>query len=178
MNIRDVCTVAGIAAAGLVIGSACTPATDWDVAPDVSASATNISAEVDIDLTRMSQTARFTCEYRLNANPAEFEGKTLRIFGSLVTRVDEEDGKRYFGCSMDTPGGCSCCSTGFVLEFVPSDSEGWAAKWQSIDSPITVSGRLEMVEAGDSILRQSVVRIPRLVDADVSTSEKAQILSR
>lgn len=178
MNAVDVFKVGGIAAVGIAIISACTPATDGDVVSGGLVAATNSPAQVDFDFTRMSQTARFTCEYRLIANPAEFEGRMLRMSGTLVTRVDEEDGKRYFGCSMDNPGGCSCCSTGFVLEFVPSDSEGWAAKWQSIDSPITVSGRLEMVEAGYSILRQSVVRIPRLVDADVSTSENAQILSR
>ncbi len=142
------------------------------------APATNTAVAVDLDFTRMNPTMQMAYVYRLAANPKEFEGKALRISGTYLTRVDESDGKRYFGCSMDNPGGCSCCSTGFVLEFVPSDSEGWAAKWQSIDSPITVSGRLEMVEAGDSILRQSVVRIPRLVDADVSTSENAQILSR
>lgn len=174
MNIRDVCRIAGIAAAGLVIGSACTRETDWDIAPGVSASATNSSAEVDIDLTRMSQTARLTCEYRLNANPAEFEGKTFRISGSLVTRVDEEDGRRHFGCRMDDAGGCACCSMGFVLEFDPSDSEAWATNWPSIDSPITVSGRLEMNETGDNMQRQPIVKMPRLVDATVSTSDVAR----
>lgn len=178
MNIRDVCRVVGSIVAGLAIGSACTPATGGGIATDVSAASTNSSADVDIDLTRMSQTARFSCEYRLNANPSEFEGKTLRISGSLVTRVDEDDGRRHFGCRMDDAGGCACCSMGVVLEFVPSDSEAWATSWPSIDSLITVSGRLEMVQIGDNALRQPVVRIPRLVDADVSTSENAQILSR
>lgn len=171
MNIRDVCTVAGIAAAGLVIGSACTRETDWDIAPGISASATNSSAEVDIDLMRMSQTARFTCAYRLNANPAEFEGKTFRISGSFVTRVDEEDGRRHFGCRMDDAGGCACCSMGFVLEFDPSDSEAWATNWPSIDTPITMSGRLEMIETGDNMQRQPIVKMPRLVDATVTTPD-------
>lgn len=178
MNVKVVSKVVGIAAAGILIGSACTQETGGESASDGLVAATNCSAQVDFDFTRMRQTARFTCQYRLIADPAEFEGKTLRISGSLVTRVDEEDGKRYFGCSMGTPGGCSCCSTGLVLEFVPSDLEGWAEKWQSIDSPIIVSGRLQMVEEGDNMLRQPVARIPRLVDADVSTPGNAQILPK
>ncbi len=178
MNAVDVFKVVGIAAAWILIGSACTQETGGESESGGLVAATNSPAQVDFDFTRMSQTARFTCEYRLNANPAEFEGMTLRISGTLVTRVDEEDGKRHFGCSMDTPGGCSCCSTGLVLEFVPSDSEGWAEKWQSIDSPIIVSGRLQMVKEGDNMLRQPVVRIPRLVDADVSTSDDARFLSK
>lgn len=171
MNIRDVCRVVGSIVAGLAIGSACTPATGGGIATDVSAASTNSSADVDIDLTRMSQTARFSCEYRLNANPSEFEGKTLRISGTLVTRMDKADGRRHFGCLINDGGGCTCCSTGFVLEFVPSDSEAWAISWPSIDSPITVSGRLEMVQVGDNALRQPVVTIPRLVDAQVTTSD-------
>lgn len=178
MNVRVVSKIVGIAAAGILIGSACTPETGGESASDGLVAATNSSAQAVIDLTRMSQTARFTCEYRLMTNPAEFEGRTLRMSGTLVTRVDEGDGKRYFGCSMDSPGGCACCSTGLVLEFVPSDLEGWTEKWQSIDSPIIVSGRLQMVEEGDNMLRQPVARIPRLVEADVSISDDARTLPK
>lgn len=174
MNLRDVCRIAGIAAAGLAIGPGCAPATDGEIAAEASSASTNGCGDVDIDLTRMSRTARFTCEYRLNANPAEFEGKTFRILGGLVSRIDEEDGSRRFGCLMDDAGGCSCCSTGFVLEFVPSDPEAWATNWPSIDSPITVSGRLEMFESGDNALPQPSVRTPRLVDATVTTSAAAR----
>ena len=72
---------------------------------------------------------------------------------------------------MDDAGGCACCSKGFVLEFDPSDSDAWATNWPSIDSPITVSGRLEMIETGDNALRQPIVKMPRLVDATVTTSD-------
>ena len=75
---------------------------------------------------------------------------------------------------MDDAGGCACCSMGFVLEFAPSDSEAWATNWPSIDSPITVSGRLEMNETGDNALRQPIVKMPRLVDATISTSDVAR----
>ena len=80
-------------------------------------------------------------------------------------------GRRHFGCRMDDAGGCACCSKGFVLEFDPSDSDAWATNWPSIDSPITVSGRLEMIETGDNALRQPIVKMPRLVDATVTTSD-------
>ena len=80
---------------------------------------TNDSVKVDFDFTRMNATMRATYMYRLAAMPGEFEGKTIRVSGTLLTRVDEEDGKRYFGCLLGDPGGCSCCSPGGVLEFVP-----------------------------------------------------------
>ncbi len=69
--------------------------------------ATNDAVKVDFDFTRMNSTMMATYSYRLAANPKEFAGKTLRISGIFLTRVDEEDGKRYFGCLMGNSEGCS-----------------------------------------------------------------------
>lgn len=132
-----------------------------------SGSATNAAA-VDFDFTRMNPTMRQTYNYRLAANPREFEGKTLRVAGIYLTRVDESDGKRYFGCLLSgAPGGCSCCSMGCVLEFEPSDPDDWATNCPPVESSIVVSGLLRMEVSGDNALPQSVATIPRLVGADV-----------
>ena len=67
-------------------------------------STTNEDVKVDFDFTRMNPTMQMTYTYRLGASPKEFEGKTLRISGTFLTRVDKEDGKRYFGCLMGNQG--------------------------------------------------------------------------
>ena len=128
------------------------------------APATNETVKVDYDFTRMNPTMRMTYTYRLGANPKEFVGKTLRISGTLLTRVDKEDGKRYFGCFMGDPGGCSCCSPGGVLEFMPKDSYAWPTNFPPLESRVTITGRLKMFEVGTP---EQSFTIPRLVDADI-----------
>ena len=93
------------------------------------------------------------------------KGKTLRISGTFLTRVDEKDGTRYFGCLMGDPGGCACCAPGGVLEFMPKDLYVWPTNFPPEESRITVTGRLKMFEVGTP---EQSFTIPRLVDADMS----------
>ena len=127
--------------------------------------ATNDAVKVDFDFTSMNDTMRMTYTYRLAAKPREFEGKTLRISGTFPTRADEKDGTRYFGCLMGDPGGCACCAPGGVLEFMPKDSYVWPTNFPSVESRITLTGRLRMFEVGTP---EQSFTIPRLVDADMS----------
>lgn len=121
-------------------------------------------SKVDLDFTRMGAIMRQTHTYRLSAFPTEFEGKTLRIPGRFLTRVDETDGKRYFGCLLADPGGCSCCAPGAVLEFVPVESYKWPDDFPETERRITVSGRLKMFEVKE---KDTMFSIPRLVDAEI-----------
>lgn len=127
--------------------------------------ATNDAVKVDFDFTRMNSTMMATYSYRLAANPKEFAGKTLRISGIFLTRVDKQDGKRYFGCLIGNAGGCSCCAPGGVLEFMPKDSYAWPTNFPPLESRITVAGRLEMLTVGSP---DQSFTIPRLVDASIS----------
>lgn len=121
-------------------------------------------ADVDFDFTRMNQTMRMTYVYRLAANPREFEGKKLRFAGTFLTRVDEADGKRHFGCLMGESGGCSCCSPGGVMEFVPKKTYSWPEGFPPEESRIIVCGTLEMVDITEE---NETYTIPRLADADI-----------
>lgn len=136
-----------------------------DASPTPSALNTNDTVKVDFDFTRMNATMRTTYMYRLAAIPGEFEGKTLRVSGTFLTRVDEQDGKRYFGCLIGDPSGCSCCSPGGVLEFVPKGTYVWPTNFPPVQSRIAVTGRLKMFDVGQPG-RQFA--IPRLVEADMS----------
>lgn len=131
--------------------------------------ATNENVKVDFDFTCMNPTMKMTYTYRLGASPKEFEGKALRISGIFLTRVDKEDGKRYFGCFMGDPGGCSCCAPGGVLEFIPRECYVWPTNFPPSKSRVTVTGRLKMFDIGPQ--GQSLT-IPRLVDADISWAAK------
>ena len=130
-------------------------------------STTNEDVKVDFDFTRMNPTMQMTYTYRLGASPKEFEGKTLRMSGTFLTRVDKEDCKRYFGCLMGNQGGCSCCSPGGVLEFLPKDSYVWPTNFPPVESRIMVTGCLKMFEVGAP---EQSFTIPRLVDADIFKS--------
>jgi hypothetical protein len=130
-----------------------------------STAATNETVKVDYDFTRMNPTMRMTYTYRLAAKPSGFAGKTLRISGVFLTVVDKKDGKRRFGCLMGDSGGCSCCSPGGVLEFMPKDSYVWPTNFPPVESRITLTGRLQMFEVGTP---EQSFTIPRLVDADIS----------
>ncbi len=137
---------------------------DVNFATDGTA-ATKKAVKVDHDFTRMNPTMRMTHTYRLAAKPSEFAGKTLRISGVFLTVVDKKDGKRRFGCLLGDSGGCSCCSPGGVLEFMPKDSYVWPTNFPPVESRITLTGRLKMFEVGTP---EQSFTIPRLVDADIS----------
>jgi len=146
-----------------VVLCVCSVTKDAGAASD-GVAATNGLAGVDFDFTRMSATMAAAYSYRLGASPQEFAGKTLRISGVLLTRVDEKDGKRYFACMTGNPGGCACCSPGGVLEFEPKASYRWPADFPGVESRITVSGVLKMVEMEDA---GQVFSVPRLFDAEI-----------
>ncbi len=128
------------------------------------AASTNAVEGVDIDFARMNQTVLASQMYRLSANPAEFEGKTLRFAGKFLTTVGD-DGKRYFACSFGTPGGCSCCSPSGIIEFEPKGARRWPEDFPPEESRITVVGRLKMV---DMTVEGRRYVVPRLFDADIS----------
>lgn len=146
---------------GVALAGACS-APDDAATSDPGASRT--ADGVDFDFTRMNATMKTTYAYRLAANPAEFEGRTLRISGTFLTQVDEARGERCFGCLVDAFGGCSCCASGVVLEFTPKSSYAWPTNFPPAESRVVVSGRLAMFEVVASGRSCSV---PRLVDADV-----------
>lgn len=135
-------------------------------APSVGGAASeDVGSDVDLDFTRMNQTVRTTYSYRLDVNPKEFDGKALRLSGTLLTRVDKADGKRYFACQLGEPGGCSCCTPGGILEFEPKDGMKWPEDFPPAGSQVTITGRLGMVEETDG--RRMYV-IPRLFGVEVS----------
>lgn len=163
MIARRFVVVAFLAAAVLLCVSSVMKAVNDPVLGDRAA--TNDAVKVDFDFTCMNDTMRMTYTYRLAAKPREFEGKTLRISGTFLTRVDEKDGTRYFGCLMGDPGGCACCAPGGVLEFMPKESYVWPTNFPPLESRITLTGRLQMFEVGTP---EQSFTIPRLVDADIS----------
>ncbi len=124
---------------------------------------------VDFDFTRMNPTVRTTYSFRLAADPTEFTGRVIRVSGKFLTRVDMDDGKRYFGCLLGDPGGCSCCAPGNVLEFMPKDIYAWPTNFPPSESRITVTGRLKMAEVGP---QGQTFSIPRLVEADMEWMQK------
>ncbi len=118
-------------------------------------------ADVDFDLMSMKPSLRSSTTYRLAANPVEFEGKTLRLAGAFVLAEDEDSAgvHRSFAIAPASEAGCVCCSVVDPVEFLPKAKYSWPGDFPSNESPIVVTGRLEMYdEAGR--------RFPRIADAD------------
>ncbi len=169
MNAKTITTTALVVAALAAVALLCVDSTTRDVdLPTPHEEDAGDSAEVDIDLTRMNATMQATYTYRLAANPAEFAGKSMRISGKFLTGIDEEDGKRHYGCLVGNSAGCACCAPSLVLEFEPKDSYAWPTNYPPEESQITISGTLEMFEVGDNMLRQPVTKVPKLANADIA----------
>lgn len=161
--------VAAITVAALVmfgILSRMNEAEAWNAATTPAPAETNGAAAVDIDFTKMNQTMQMTFGVRLLSAPKDYVGKIIRLTGRFLSRVDETDGKRYYGCQMGSAG-CSCCSPG-VLEFVPKKSYVWPDGFPQMQSPVTVTGRLEMY---DIPYEGQKYTMPHLVDADIRASD-------
>ena len=65
---------------------------------------------------------------------------------------------------MGNPGGCACCSSGGFLEFEPKSSYRWPTNFPPVESSVTVSGLLKMVEMEED---DQTYSFPRLFDADI-----------
>lgn len=163
MHMKALCVFSALAVMSLV-GAYSVPRRDAEPAAGAEERKDDASAKVDLDFTQMNQTVSTTYFYRLAASPKEFEGSTIRISGTFLTQVDETDGKRYFGCLVGNPGGCSCCGPAGILEFEPVGASQWPTNFPPVDSAITVTGRLRIVETR---LRTRSISTPLICDATI-----------
>jgi len=163
MYMKALC-VASVLVVMSLLGAYSVPRGDAKPAAAAEKRKNDASAKVDLDFTQMNQTVSMTYFYRLAASPKEFEGSTIRISGTFLTQVDETDGKRYFGCLVGNPGGCSCCAPAGILEFEPAGACQWPTNFPPVDSTITVTGRLKIVETK---LRTRSISTPLICDATI-----------
>lgn len=108
----------------------------------LSVSTASNSAEVDVDLTQISDTVRFAELYNITLDPKSHEGKTIRMSGQFREFPYLEGGQTYYAVVVQDAG--ACCIQG--LEVVLDEES--TASYPENDSMVTVEGTLETYESG------------------------------
>ena len=108
----------------------------------LSVSTASNSAEVDVDLTQISDTVRFAELYNITLDPKSHEGKTIRMSGQFREFPYLEGGQTYYAVVVHDAG--ACCIHG--LEVVLDEES--TASYPENDSMVTVEGTLETYESG------------------------------
>lgn len=102
---------------------------------------------VDIDLTRMSSTMVYSMVYQMVTDPQKYIGKTIKMKGSFSSYVDEETGRRFFGCVIQDA--LACCSQGLAFEL--AKPRKFPSEYPSEGTSITIIGTFEFDKVEDGI---------------------------
>ncbi len=96
---------------------------------------------VDIDLTILSSTVRYSEVFNITNNPFDYLGKVIKMSGNSAVFYDETDGQNYYSCLI--PDAAACCSQG--IEYSLSDGN-----YPEEGTEITVVGTFSTYTIGDS----------------------------
>lgn len=102
---------------------------------------------VDIDLTRMSSTMVYSMVYQMVTDPQKYIGKAIKMKGSFSSYVDEETGRRFFGCVIQDA--LACCSQGLAFEL--EKPRKYPKEYPSEGASITIIGTFEFEKIEDGI---------------------------
>lgn len=104
------------------------------------------AAEVDVDLTQISETVRFAEIYNMILDPETYEGKTVRLSGEFREFPFMEDGSSYYAVVVQDAGACCIQGLEVVLE------EGSTASYPENGSMVTVDGVFETYKLNTAVL--------------------------
>lgn len=100
-----------------------------------------VEQNVDIDLTILSSTVRYSEVFNITNNPFDYLGKVIKMNGNSAVFYDETDGQNYYSCLI--PDTAACCSQG--IEYSLRDGN-----YPEEGTEITVVGTLSTYTIGDS----------------------------
>lgn len=98
----------------------------------------------DVDISKLSSTMVYSVVYDMMTRPNEYDGKKIRISGTIDSYHDEETDKTYYACLIADA--TACCSQGIEFQttedFKPSD-------YPKDGDPVTVLGTFDEYSDGD-----------------------------
>ena len=115
------------------------------------------NGEFDVDLTILDSTMVYAQCYDMVYNPANYEGKTVRVRGPFAYFLDEDTNKEYFAVLISDA--TACCSQG--IEFVLAGEHTYPDDYPETDTVITVVGKFNSYEENGSPYVQ-------LLDAEIT----------
>lgn len=119
---------------------------------------------VDIDLTQMNATMIYSEVYQMMAEPQQYEGKTIRIYGMYTHFYEETKDRHYYACVVQDA--TACCASG--LEFVLQDVYQWPDDYPENGDEIVLTGifhvyeeeNFMVMELKDALLEGHTERVP------------------
>ncbi|MBO4678395.1 MAG: hypothetical protein J5626_01855 [Lachnospiraceae bacterium] len=103
------------------------------------------SADVDVDLTKLSKTMVYSEVYNIMVNPDDYIGKTIRMGGAYNIFVDETTGMTYYYCVIQDA--TACCAQG--IEFILKDDYKYPDDYPEEGTNVTVVGRFDTYMEGE-----------------------------
>ena len=89
----------------------------------------------------------YSMVYQMITDPQKYIGKTIKMKGSFSSYVDEETGRRFFGCVIQDA--LACCSQGLAFEL--EKSRKYPKEYPSEGASITIIGTFEFEKVEDGI---------------------------
>lgn len=83
---------------------------------------------IDVDLTILSSTMVYSQVYDMISRPEDYEGKIIRMQGTVGSYQDDLTGNKYYGCIIRDA--TQCCAQG--IEFVLADGQNYPADEEDI----------------------------------------------
>ena len=114
---------------------------------------------IDIDLTKLSTTIFFAEVYNMFADPAAYEGKTVKLEGIFTPYYDPEEDENIFICVMQDAS--ACC--GQALEFRLDKKYKYPKDFPQEGEMIRMVGRFELYNEYDEENKEEYVNI-RIAD--------------
>ena len=100
--------------------------------------------DVDIDLTGMNANMIYSEVYNMMAEPDNYIGKTIRIYGEYVHHYEESTDRHYYACVVRDA--LACCASG--LEFALVDDYVWPDDYPEDGSEVVVTGDFNVYMEG------------------------------
>lgn len=109
----------------------------YDTEEDTPSPESNISSDVDVDLTTLSPTMVFAEVYNMMATPDDYVGKTVKISGKYYSVNDKKTGKTYFYVIIKDA--TACCEQG--MEFIwDNGTHVYPDEYPEEEKEITITG--------------------------------------
>lgn len=89
----------------------------------------------------------YSMVYQMVTDPQKYIGKTIKMKGSFSSYVDEETGRRFFGCIIQDA--LACCSQGLAFELEKPRKH--PKEYPSEGASITIIGTFEFEKIEDGI---------------------------
>lgn len=121
------------------------PDEEFDAAELIAAA--GVTEGIDIDLTVLSSTMKYSQVYNMVTMPDEFIGKTVKMEGQFAEFTDDTTGNQYFACLIADV--AACCSQG--IEFVPQGEMNYPDDFPELGSDIVVTGTFDTYTEGSAM---------------------------